>query len=256
MAPTRQSYTECVICQTTLGSDSRDAGYSLCHEHRKCCMCGESISVPENTACLKASEESDKSDLEVIHAHCRIARQNEIKKDEIDPTITIKQSEYDFLNLCRLSIIPNPDLNITTNEKSAKLQGLKLIQNMNFETLQKHASMMEACAMQVRLFLNSNPKVRKELSGIRESERLQAQKQQATQEALTSSRPTHKKANDPVELQLAHFMEIYEIKERETGLKLMKEFNKSINDLMKAKFSEKDARDMTVKFMKMNRKLG
>jgi hypothetical protein len=168
-----------------------------------------------------------------------------------DATITIKQSEFDFLNLCRLAIIPNPDLNIRSNEIVAEGYGRQLIEKMDFEQLQKHLRMMEACAAQSRNILIANPKQRKELAAIREAER----KEYAKTEAATSSRPTGKKSNDLEEVQLAHFMELHEVKERTVGLKLMHQLNKAVRDLVKAGFAEPTARETALNMMKQNRQI-
>lgn len=239
--------TQCIICGKPLGQESKDLGFTLCHEHRKCEYCDSDISPEDNRVCVSAAREFNK-EVEVIHARCRVLRMKQTNSNGQDAMITISQSEYDFLNLCRLAIIPNPDLNSTSNGKVAERYGMELIQNMSFELIQKHVEMMEHLCAQNRLFLNKDPKVKKELAAIREQEG----RSLAKLEASTSARPSVKINNE--EVQLAHFMEIHDIKERTVGLDLMKKFNKSIKDLMeKVKLSEADAREMTTKAMKLNR---
>src|SRR5215472_17418715 len=105
----------CVICQKPLGQDSKDLGYTLCHEHRKCIYCEQNISPAENATCLKAlgerragnGSQPDYTEIVVTHASCWIYHH----KKEDDPEVTVRQSTYDFANLCRLAIMPEMHLN-------------------------------------------------------------------------------------------------------------------------------------------------
>ena len=249
-------FTECVICQKPLGQDSRNLGYSLCHEHRKCIYCEKDISPAENITCLKALRERrsalsngtppDYSEITVTHASCWIQNQRKID----DPEITVRQSTYDFANLCRLAIIPELELNAKTNRENAEVEGHKLVQNMDYLEKTMFIERLEAIASFQRMLLKQDPKFNKELLELREKQKASV----ARVEASTSARPQPKvRAQD---VQLAHFMEIYNIKEAEVGKKLLVQFNKAIQDLQnRSGFDEPTAREMVARVMKLQRKV-
>ena len=43
--PTKKEYTQCIVpvCNKTLGAETRDLDYRVCHEHRECSVCGKEL---------------------------------------------------------------------------------------------------------------------------------------------------------------------------------------------------------------------
>lgn len=233
-------YTECIICAKPLGADSRSEGYFFCHEHRKCTVCKEDLTSRETRWCYdKYVEECEEKDLskikfdviEVIHARCYTLRHT-------DSLVKITQSEFDYLNLIRLMIEPDMDLDRTGNENAAYEKSARFIANMNFEQQQMHLSRIQACVAQVQNAINLNPLKKKESLNEREKEKFA----RAKREALTSSRPDNKTSEDSEELQLGAFMELHGLTERKLALDYMKRRNKQVKNLRDAlKISEQDA---------------
>lgn len=242
--------TECIICAKPLGSDSRNEGYYFCHEHRKCTVCTEILTAHEAKWCYdkyveESKEESIKIDLtkvEPIHARCYILRhRGDVTK------ISITQTEFDYLNLIRLMIEPDLDIDRVGNENAAYEKSARFIANMSFEQQQLHLSRIQACVAQVQNAINLNPLKKKESLNEREKEKFT----RAKREALTSSRPDNKTPEDSEELQLGHFMELHGLTERKTALDYMKRQNKQVRKLLNDRVceTEKDALAMVTGMM-------
>ena len=235
--------TQCQICQKPLGQESRDQGFSVCHAHRVCVMCDKTLLAPEVALCLKrASESSDGAPYEPIHPRCQVRLSR-----PTDPTLSIKQSDFDFLNLLRLMVVPNPNLSDITNCQNAMIQSDRLreflISQMDWDGVYSHLKMLEACVAAVSIAIKQDHSQLKKRSEAREAEKAKV----AAREARTSSRPTSTPTTDPGELQLATFMELHAIAERKTALKLMRDKNKAVAAWIKAGVPEKMALEMVTK---------
>lgn len=247
----QEPQTECLICRKTLGAESREQGYLLCHEHRKCIQCTEDLTAREVRLCydryveiLEKDEQPNYTLIDVICPHCSVLSRNHLDKD---PTLSIRQSEYDYLNLIRLSVIPDTDLNQVTNENNAMIYSTRLVQNMNFEQKSLHMSKLQACLAQVQIAIRKDPEFKKGYLEDREKQKFA----KANREALTSSRPVSKSAESPEEIQLGTFMELHELTDRKIALKVMQDMNKGIKSFMTSlKVSEPLAREMSLKILK------
>ena len=230
--------TECQICQNPLGSESRDLGYYFCHNHRICGVCEEPITARESKWCfesyldsLKENENLEPLDIEVIHPRCQ--------KVPFEPRVYIKQSEYDFLNLLRLTLIPQVELSSIENENNAALYGKQFLAGMDYERKALHLKRLEAYVEVNQSVLRQDPQFNRKY--IEERDKEHASK--AKQEKVTSSRPVGRKPEAPKELQLGAFMELHGFTERKTAQKLMNRWNDAINSLMKLGVPETEARE-------------
>lgn len=243
--------TECIICAKPLGADSRNEGYIVCHEHRKCVVCKENLTARECHWCADKYEEDYKQDkenpvkeikydvLEIIHARCYTLRHS-------DSLVKITQTEFDYLNLIRLMIEPDLDIDRVGNENAAYEKSARFIANMSFEQQQLHLSRIQACVAQVQNAINLNPLKKKESLNEREKEKFT----RAKREALTSSRPDNKTPEDSEELQLGHFMEVHGVPERKLAIEYMKRQNKQVRNLRETlKISEQEAIAMVTGMM-------
>lgn len=240
--------TECVICKKPLGAESRDLGFPTCIEHRACHKCGKHLSAAELKWChSRALEDGAELTTEgLIHPRCELSESHTIQ----DATLSIKQSEYTFLNLLRLKCIPNPDLSDDTNISNAALACENLITRMDFEAQRVHLLMMESALEVVQRHLRNN---REELkTKFQESEKEKIK--QAKREALTSARPTSKKADSPEEQSLALFMETHGLTDRKVALTIWKKRENGIQQMLKLfpKMNESTVRDSVTADMVKN----
>ncbi len=245
MRQTIKEYTECLICKKTLGADSREAGFMFCHDHRKCSICDGELNSNEARWCLKSylekyekldfkeGEAIDYSVITIVHPRCKA----------INHTVSISDSELDYLNLCRLLVTPNTDLSAVSNENIAMNASARLLKDMNHEQKLLHITMMQACIAQAQIIVKQDKEYKKD--GLAEREKKHFDK--ARREAITSTRPATKTSEDSEELQLGHFMELHEITERKLGLEYMKKYNNGVKQFLKIGMAEQVARDMSIK---------
>lgn len=194
--------------------------------------CKEPLSVPELQWALSKhlTETPDLVGLDVIHPRCAVLN----RTHESDPTRTISQSEYDYLNLIRLSVTPNIELSTVTNENNAWLYSSKLVANMDFEQKSLHLKMLEACRAQVEVAIAQDPLRRKAYLEERERERF------STSTAKTSKATSGPKLGSK-ELQLKTFMELHGLTEMVSAEKILNTRNKAVTALMQVGFTEQDA---------------
>jgi hypothetical protein len=233
----RRKYTECVICQKTLGDDSRSEGQLFCHEHRLCKYCSTEITVQESRICFNKFEERlegeerkapDYSLIDVECIRCKAIRH--------EPTIAIRQSEYDYLNLIRLMIIPDMNLSVITNENNAWIQSARLIQNMSLEQKLVHLSMMQSLVGQLEVAVRQDPDWRKDALKDREDKVRRSKPQQEVKHKSTSELeppPTRrtvqvKEEHKEDEFNLDKFMKDYGLSEREPAKKLFSQIKAAI----------------------------
>lgn len=215
-------------CGKPLGHDSKEEGFLTCHDHRACEICSKSLNPRELELCYDVMVEDETKSITLKHPRCSISNHPTFEQD---PTLSIKQSEYDLLNMIRLMVTPNQELNIITNENNARIQSVKFIQDMDWEQRTMHLQMLEACVASVSSAVKSlDRKKLKEVANEREKVKFK----KAEQEARTSSRPVGKPATDSNEVGLAQFMERYEIKSRKVGQKMLRDRSKAVISLQAA----------------------
>lgn len=249
--PTQDEIKECIICSKPLGQESRDLGFPTCHNHRTCVKCELPLNAHEVKLCHKRVQEDEESidKLILIHSRCLILERriessaNLTESSSNDPTLTIKQSEYDLLNMIRLMVTPNVELSDVTNENNACSQNQRLIANMNFEEKILHLKMMEACAAACSISLRTTKEYRKEAF----KEREERQKKQAEKQRLTSSKPVGKSVEDKEEVLLGTFMELHGLTERKSAQKIMKDTWKAIRQMTEIGIPEPLARENIIK---------
>ena len=240
--PPKKPTSECVLCQKPLGQESKDLGYLTCKDHRSCLKCHEPLNAQEVKWCYDTynelvSDGCETATLDLIHPRCVVVERPTLDKD---PTLAIKQSEFDFLNLIRLSVIPDISLSLTTNENNAMIQSSKLIKDWDFDKTYAHLKMLEACVAQVSIAVSQNKEQRKKLEEHRDKE----QKKKAQKEALTSSRPVTKSADDIKEEQLGLFMQNFGFKSRKTALTQWALREKSVKGFVACGIAEVEARKL------------
>jgi len=251
-----QEYPECLVCHAPLGYDSKMHGMMLCHEHRKCVDCGLDLTVIEVKWCVQKHIEEFKNDqkeglekrievneitytdLQVYHSRCYAYRYK--------PTVTITQTELDLLNICRLMIDPDLEKDFTENENKSFENAAKFIAGMNYEQKCKHQAKLEACLAEIQNAIKKDPHYKKESLAEREKSRYN----DARKEALTSSRPASKTPNDVKEIQIGQFMEMHGISDRSTAKKIVADFNKSVQHMMKLGNTEPEAREFCLKMLR------
>jgi hypothetical protein len=232
-------------CGRPLGLPSKDAGWVTCNLHRECSICGSHLTpIDARIAFDKLVENNEPTEtLELIHSRCAIASRR-LESLDLNPTLSIKQSTFNLLNAARLMVDPDMNLAIHTNENNAMLRsrefcdGLLVSSNpigttvdkMSFDAIYTHQKMLEACLAAVSLLIakQDRPAIK-----ARADAREAIAFKKATQEAKTSARPVQKAADDSNEVELAKFMEMFNIKERKLGLDLKRRRDKAIDALVK-----------------------
>jgi hypothetical protein len=104
-----------------------------------------------------------------VHAQC-------IEPDyKDDPLLTIRKSEYDRLDLCRLAFIVNPDLSSGVDIENARLAGIQLFGTLNLEEKQVQIAKITEVLVAIQILTQQDPKYRKGM--IQERDRRVAQEQ-------------------------------------------------------------------------------
>lgn len=223
----KASYDACIVCGKPLGADSKDAGFRTCQDHRTCVKCEKHLNAREVQLCHERVLEDGASieTLVLIHPRCESLTHPTLEQD---PTRSIKQSEYDYLNMIRLAVLPDTQLSVVTNENNAMIYEQKLVTSMSFDEKLLHMKMLEACLAQCSIALRQDPKYRKDALQEREKRHIE----RAKKEALTSSRPVSKPPEDEKEILLGEFMRINQITDRKTAQRVWKDREKAINGWM------------------------
>ena len=168
--------SECVVCHKPLGADTKAEGFTLCHEHRVCCICKENaVTSTEAKFCINKfiseSEEKDLTkldflDMEVYHVRCNVIANHE-------PIATITQTHLDYLNIIRLMIEPNPNLNLEANIKNAVVNTNRFISQLDtYEKKVLHHRMIEAVYSETTSILGRDKKFREEKKVSLESDKI------------------------------------------------------------------------------------
>lgn len=193
--------TECVIsgCAKPLGQESRDLGYPVCHEHRKCAKCGRDCQVVEVEACwrFEAAANGEKEYVlkphAVRHARCRVLEHKALSDD------------IELMNLARLLLWPDPSLSRTTLQHTTTCQFNSLVPLLNHDQLLLMIDQMEAVAAAGRLALGKNKRVVEEQINEREKHKAEKAIKERTESLRT---PADKKAMSGLEKQLKTFTDM------------------------------------------------
>lgn len=119
----KRFYSSCQICKRPLGQESKDLGYQLCHNCRKCTTCGTETTPTESNYCIA-------NNWPINHARCIKLPQGETLQHQID-----------LANISRLLT-------------EATLQ----IQNMSFDEKYVFLRMLQDTAANVSLLINRDKK--------------------------------------------------------------------------------------------------
>ena len=241
-------YTECIVCKAPLGQDSKDQDYRVCLAHRQCENCGLELAASEVRLCHTISIEQSEP-ISILHARCNSRFSLSIATD---PTLTVKQSYFDWLNTIRLMVEPNMELNKSTNESNALVYHSRFIAEMSHDQVFAHIGMLEACVMQSRLAISKDKELLKKRADAREEVKFA----QAKKQAETSSRPTSTSANDNNEATLALFMANFGIISRKVALKLQRDRDKAAASLAKCGIPSNLAKEQADKILLDNIKQG
>lgn len=95
---------ECKRCNAPLGLESRESGFHFCHKCRICTVCKQPLSAAETVTAL--------TELESVHIRC-------MSKVPPNSMGEITEDHLQYLNMFRLMISPDPNLNEKTNEDIA-----------------------------------------------------------------------------------------------------------------------------------------
>ncbi len=245
--PNLLEVTECLICKSPLGQESRDMDYRLCHDHRRCIICGDTLKPREIAAAQRECEESysDLANLPALLAHPRCQAPTRANANQ-DPDCIIKQSYLDYLNNIRLLWEADTDLSPETNEQAASLAAARLLVNQPLEKIYLHLARMQAAVAHISVALAKDRNKIKEVLDKREGKKFE----KAKLEAATSARPVEKVSES--EILLAEFMKINGIKERTVGKQLWAKRRTAIGHFVKLGFTEADAQAAVDKMMMEN----
>lgn len=253
-----KEYNQCLICKANLGHETKLAELPFCHEHVKCSICNQAITAHEARWLLQQFMEEEKAEntanvpeldyttLKIYHVKCSPIP---------DKMTTIKQSDYDYLNILRLTFEPNTSLSTDTNEKEAGIWAPHLVENMNFE--QKcllQARMMAAIEAIGRAKLQDKD-YRRNYLDERERERFK----KAKETTAISPKPNHGivTPKESKEAQLAHFIELHFNSNpgHDIAKKILGEMNKSIDGLVKVGVPEPTAREQVLNILKQQKRI-
>jgi hypothetical protein len=216
-------YNVCLICSKPLGAESKDAGFPFCHEHRKCQRCNEDLAPYEAKAILETFNRSiDKEEketgetipiekrceyllMDVIHPACRIN----------DPTamVSIRASEYKFLNLIRNLVMPETDCSIELNGIRSIPYGRELVAEMEYDKLARTLERMERISSLIRIAIMQDPDHKKKQI----ADKITFEKAAKAQIASTSPKETKeakepKESHQPSEKEIAYQVFLLEFK--------------------------------------------
>lgn len=240
---TQLEFTTCIVCQKPLGADSRDAAMRLCHEHRKCSKCEKPLNAREQQLCHDRVIEDNApiESLEVIHPRCEALTHPTFEQD---PTRSIKQSEYDYLNMVRLPM-PDIQLSVTTNENNGMIYCNRLVVDMTFEEKLLFERILQAALAQCQIAVHTDPKFKKDALKEREAKHAK----EAKKEALTSSRPVTKSPDDIEEQRIGAFMLKYGLTDRKTTLSILRDRDRAIQGFTRNHIDTIQAIDLVEKMM-------
>lgn len=191
--------TVCQIpgCLKTLGAESRDAEYPVCHEHRKCSKCNQDVQAAESQYCLDMGIEK------IVHARCRALEMPELDK------------ELDTLNLARLLIWPDPTVSRDTNNHTTATRFNHAISRLQHDEILIMLGKAQTLAAACSLALSKNRREIEEEINDREKNRHSSAMQNARQNNLTPSDKKHKSAE---EKSIQTFMALGMTKEQATEM--------------------------------------
>ena len=258
----RREITECEVCQKPLGSDSRDEGFTLCHEHRLCSCCGQDLTPSQIALCYEwaynkalknpeTAEEARKSfslkDVVILHPKCDLLNVN-------SATQTISQVELNYLNDMRLALIPDFNLSMQADIEVSQVRSKRLLQNMDFDqlcrTLEKWRACLEVCQTTFLL----DPSYRRGVLKDRQKEDfdkvLQARSRSAEEKEEKKKQPSLRERYDKVQplipkakdtLSLEVFLASHTLTDPDTAKELHKLWRNGILSLTKLGASEEEA---------------
>lgn len=161
---TSSASTECVLCNRPLGQESKDLGWPYCHDHRKCVKCGEEISLLD----AKISARLNDTDPQPKHNKCSLLDKPPLIRENM---VAIDERYLNFLNACRLAIIPDAALNPQTNCQTAELFTQKLVVDMTLDEKFLMSEMLTAAATQVNIILGKDKAVAAKAISQKESKK-------------------------------------------------------------------------------------
>jgi len=248
IVPKKKDPTECLICGKPLGLESIDSGFWTCHEHRTCCKCSHPLSAKDIQWSFSKAEDdgTEQKHADLMHARCATTNYTTL---ESDPTLTIKKSTLDYLNLARLIVEIDPLLSVETNQKNGDIAVTQWIHQLpDFEARSLFLRRMESMVAQASLVVRQDPKYTKNALKLREEKR----QKQAQVEKETSTRPVAKvnKPNDFDEMLLAEFMKNFDIKSRKVAMKEQKLRDKALQALIDTHVPSLVAKEMVDKMLR------
>lgn len=175
--------TECLICQKPLGSESRDLGIPVCHEHRKCSKCGRDVQLVEIEYCLK-------NKYPITHA-----RELALSDQTLD-------TNAELSNLARLLLWPDPSLNRQTLQQRTTTQFNLLVNLLNHEQILLIIDQAQALAAAGSLAIAKN---RREIEISIQEKEAKKHKKAAAERVEASKTPADKKAESAYEIEVKTF---------------------------------------------------
>lgn len=166
-----KTFTECLICRSPLGNESREQGYPTCHKHRSCSVCTKSLTIGELRILVTPAlieEYADHAEL-LIHPRCF-----QLSKQSLG-TQVVSMRELSIMNTARLPLTINMDCSVKTNQEEAANWAEIMIVNMSFEEAYIYVKRAEAIAARGSILLSKKDKskIELQLKEIRD-ERVQA----------------------------------------------------------------------------------
>lgn len=172
---TESTISECVICKSPLGQDSKDSGYFVCHEHRNCAICGKPL-LPRQIRIIRDQAQFHGEELTpdiVVHDNCKL---DQIAADN-NGKIPVSLAEIDLLNRYRLCLFPELSLSEEANIKQAEQTLPALITQMSHEEQYLFMRRLQIISARLSIALaTSKDSIKKELAEKQKKEYEEVQK--------------------------------------------------------------------------------
>lgn len=177
--------TNCLICQSPLGHDSKSQGYPTCLKHRHCTICKKQINPVELSLIVTPELVLEMADATELLCHSRCHTSESVSSS------VITGRDLLLCNIARLLLEPNMGCKLETNIESAQLLVTQFLHEKEHLETFMVLRVMEGCVARISSIVakKDNTKIKAQLEEVRK-ERVEAAKpaKSTTNEKLP---PTH-----------------------------------------------------------------
>jgi hypothetical protein len=172
--------------------------------------------------------------MDIIHPACRI--------NDPTATVTVRASEYKFLNLIRNLVMPDLDCSVELNGIRAVPHGRDLIADMEYEKLARTLERMEKIASLIRIAIMQDPDhKKKQIADKVTFERLAKEQIKASQPA---KEPKEAKKPNEKELIYAEFLKDFSLPDNQESKKTFSSWFKTVTGWQSAGIPFDEAKNM------------